>query len=106
MVNWHEKGHPHRAVPIPTNLCEECRSSGLLLERTHRQQNRVYKKSRIPIHVEREQTSGKNKDQFHEFAGFRSVVITSSNFSDLSTNCYLTSVAPQNVLTNQDWFLP
>ncbi len=30
----HEKGHPHRAVPIPTNLCEECRSSVLLLHRT------------------------------------------------------------------------
>ena len=26
-----KKRRPHRAAPIPTNLCEECRTSGLLL---------------------------------------------------------------------------
>jgi len=27
-----EKGRPHRATPITTNLCEECRISGLIKE--------------------------------------------------------------------------
>ena len=27
----HKKGRPHRAAPIPTNLCEECRNPFLIV---------------------------------------------------------------------------
>ena len=30
----YEKGRPHGVAPIPTNLCEECCTSVLLLHRT------------------------------------------------------------------------